>query len=115
MGPSSLIRLCDHLRLVGGDPLDELAGDLVDLAGLGRVAHLERPHRDASFDQLFLEHVDGGQAAFLGGRGDGDAFFTGPDDARLRATEIEALAQFLGGLIQRVVRLLPVDLAHDVE
>src|SRR6185503_10199982 len=29
--------------------------------------------------------------------------------------EVEALGQFLGGLVERVVGLLPVDLADDVE
>src|SRR3954454_22067410 len=107
--------LADRLGLVGLDPLDHLAVDLVRLARLPRLAGLQRLQRDVALDQLLLEDVEGGGGALLGLRGDRHALLPRLGDAGAGTPEVEPGAELLLRLVERVVDLLPVDLADDVE
>ncbi|SKW72353.1 Uncharacterised protein [Mycobacteroides abscessus subsp. abscessus] len=80
-----------------------------------RVSRVESFHADVAAHQLFLEDVDGRLQALLGGADELDGLIALPCDRGVGATEVEAGGQLLGGLVQRVVDLLAVDLAHDVE
>ena len=107
--------LGDLLGVLAADALLERAGDLVGLAGGLRLAGVEGLHRDVAADQLLLEDVDGGLDALLGGRRQLDGLVALPRDLGVGAAEVEAGGQLLGGLVERVVDLLPIDLADDVE
>ena len=97
------------------DALLEVAADLVGLAAGLRFAGVEGLHGDVAADQLLLEDVDGGLDALLGGADQLDGLLALPGDGGVGAAEVEPGAQLLGRLVQRVVDLLAVDLAHDVE
>jgi hypothetical protein len=107
--------LGDFLGVLAADALLDRAAHLVGLAGRLRLTNVERLHGDVAADELFLEDVDGGLDALLGGGGDGDGLLALPRDGRIGAAEVEAGGQLLGGLVQRVVDLLTVNLADDVE
>src|SRR5690606_25799598 len=107
--------LADRLRLVLADPLHDLAVDLVDLAGGSRLARLQRLQRDASLDQLVLEDVEGRLHPVFGFGLQGHRLLAGPLDLRAGAPEVEPGAELPGSLPQRVVDLLAIDLADDVE
>ena len=61
------------------------------------------------------EHVEDGAGAFLAVGLDLDRVLTGPGDGGADAAEVEAGPDLLGGLVQRVVDFLTIDLRHDVE
>jgi hypothetical protein len=108
--------LLDHgLCLVGGDAVDERDVEAVVAARsrLGFVV-VERLQADLALDQLGLEHVERRHDALFGVRADGDAVAR-PLHRRAGVLEVVALRDLLGGLVDRVVDLLPVDLGHDVE
>src|SRR5258705_11610635 len=108
--------LGDLLGVLAGDALLDGAVDLVGLAaGLRIAGDVERLHRDVAANELLLEHVDGRLRALLGGGGDDDGLLALPGDGRVGAAEVEAGGQLLGRLVQRVVDLLAVNLADDVE
>src|SRR5262249_27220835 len=107
--------LRDQLRLVRRDPLHDRPGHLVDLPRHRRLPHLERLQRDAPLDQLLLEHLDRRPAPLLSLRLDRDGLFPRPAHRRPRPPQVEPRGQLLPSLVQRVVHLLPVDLAHHVE
>ncbi len=107
--------LGDLLGLLGVDTLDQGAGDLVRLARPDDLAGVERLQGDVAADELFLEHLESGLCAFLGIGGDHDVLFTGPFDLGVGATEVVALRQLFGRLIEGVVDLLPIELADHVE
>jgi len=108
--------LGDLLGVLAVDALLEGAADLESLARGLRLAGVEgfiEMSRRISFSlNTSIAALD----AFLGGGGQLDAFFALPRDAGVGAAEIKACRQLLGSLVsQRVVNLLPVDLADDVE
>src|ERR1700739_584150 len=111
--------VADELRNLLGvlavDALLERAGDLVGLARRLRLPGVERLHRDVAADQLLLEYVDGRLHALLGRRRQLDGLVALPRDLGVGAAEVEAGGKLLGGLVERVVDLLVVDLADDVE
>src|SRR3954452_13061050 len=107
--------LRDLLGLVRGDALLDRCGDLVGLAGCLRLAGVEGLQREAAFDQLLLEDVEGGGDPLLRVGLQGHALLTGPRDGRVGAAEVETLRELLARLVQGVVDLLAVDLADDVE
>src|SRR3954454_23085611 len=108
-------QLGDLLRDVGLDALLDAGGDLVGLAGGLRLTRVEDLQRDVALDQLLLEDIEGGGEPLLGVGLQRDAVLAGPRDGGVRAPEVEALRQLLAGLVEGVVDLLAVDLAHDVE
>src|SRR3954462_5128088 len=108
-------QLGDLLGDVGLDALLDPGQDLVGLAGGLRLSGVEHLERDAPLDQLLLEHVEGGGHPLLGVGLQGDAVVPGPGDAGVGAAEVEALGELLARLVERVVHLLAVDLADDVE
>src|SRR6478609_470783 len=108
-------RLGDLLGFVLADALQDASRGPVDLAGDGRVVHLEGLQRDAPLDQLALDDVDGGAAALLGLRLNGDRLVTGPGRLRPGASEVEPGRQLLDRLIESVVHFLPIDLADHIE
>ena len=79
-----------------------------------RLTRLEALQRDAALDELGLEHVEHGLRAFLGARLDQDGL-AAPLDRRAGALEVVALLDLFAGLLKRIVGLLVVDLADDVE
>src|SRR4029079_5572060 len=83
-------------------------------AGVARVTGVEDLQRLLALDQLLLEHVEDGSRPVLGVGGDLDRI-AGPLDLGAGALEVVALGDLTGRLAQRVVHLLAVDLAHDVE
>src|SRR4051794_37699234 len=107
--------LADRLGLVGLDPLEDLAVDLVGLARLPRLAGVQRLQRDVPLDQLLLEHVERRGGPLLGLGGDGHPVLARFGNAGARAPEVEPGAELLLRLVERVVDLLTVDLADDVE
>ena len=107
--------LGDLLRVFAANALLEGAGDLVGLAGGLRLAGVEGLEADIAADQLLLENVDGGFDALLGGAGQLDRLLALPGDLGVGAAEVEPGGKLLGGLVEGVVDLLPVDLADDVE
>jgi len=108
-------QLGDFLGVLAADALLDGAADLVGLAAGLRIACVEGLHRDVAADQLLLEHVDGGLHPLFGGADDLDDLLALPGDGRVGAAEVESGGQLLGGLVQRVVDLLAVNLADDVE
>src|SRR5690606_18732522 len=70
---------------------------------------------DAALDQLVLEDLDGGLGALLGFRLDGHRVLARPGHGGSGSAEVEPRGQLLGRLVERVVHLLAVDLAHHVE
>src|SRR6202034_1365455 len=66
-------------------------------------------------DQLVLEDVQDRVGALLAVRLDLNGLLTGPGDGRAHSPEVEARADLLGRLVQRVVYFLAVDLGHNVE
>src|SRR5690606_30384447 len=109
-------QLGDLLGDLAAQALLDGAGELVLLAGgLGlAVAEVERLERDAAAEQLGLEDVDDRLDA-LGGVRLHDHGLARPRDRGADVAEVVALRDLLRGLVERVVDLLPVDLAHDVE
>src|SRR4051794_31484145 len=107
--------LGDLLGDVGLDALLDPRGDPVGLARGLRFAGVEDLQRDVPLDQLLLEDIEGGGDPLLGVGLQRDAVLAGPRDGGVRAPEVEALRQLLAGLVEGVVDLLAVDLAHDVE
>ena len=101
--------------MLGVDALHEIPGDLVRLARRLHLAGVERLERDVAADQLLLEHIEGRLGALLGVGGDDDRLFAGPVDAGVGAAEVVALREFLRGLVEGIVDLLAVDLAHHVK
>jgi len=63
-----------------------------------------------ALDELLFEYVKDGVGPFLAVGADLDTALAGPGDGRPDATEVEAVADLLGGLVERVVGFLPVDL-----
>src|ERR1700722_8630027 len=108
-------QLGDLLGVLAGDALFQGAGDLVGLTGGLRLAGVERLEADVAPDQLFLEHVDGSLDALLGGAAQLDGLLALPGDLGVGAAEVEPGGEFLSGLVEGVVDLLPVELAHAVE
>src|SRR6185295_18398918 len=80
-----------------------------------RVAVVERLQRHLALHQSFLEYVEYCADAVVAVGRDLDAGLAAPTDRRAGALEVEPLADLFGGLVQGVVDLLPIDLAHDVE
>src|SRR5947207_3032645 len=115
LGPLVADLLADRLRLVGLDALDDLAVDLVRLAGRPGLPRVQRLQRDAALDQLLLETLQGGAYPILGLRLHGDRALAGPLDLAPRPPEVEPRRDLLLRLVKRVVDLLTVDLADDVE
>src|SRR5918998_6719618 len=139
-GLQVVTRLAGHAHLVARDlRLDALgalvADDLGDLLGvlaaqallergaqavlLARrlglvVARVERLERDPAPDELALEDVEDREHALGRVRHHEDSV-AAPRDRRTDVLEVVALRDLLGGLVQRVVDLLAVDLADDVE
>src|ERR1700730_5257816 len=107
--------LGDLLGVLAGDALFDGAADLVGLTAGLRLVRIEGLHGDVAPDELLLEDVDGGLGAFLGGGGDVDGLLALPRDGRVGAAEVEAGGQLLAGLVQRIVDLLAVNLADDIE
>src|SRR3954447_11853377 len=108
-------QLGDLLCVLGGDALLERDRDLrllARLAGLGGVEDLQAL---LALDQLVLEHVEHGAGAVVGRGGDLDGVLALPLDGGAGALEVEARGDLASGLAERVVDLLPVDLADDVE
>src|SRR5690606_32682498 len=58
--------LADLLRVLGADALLEGHVDLALLARLARLGGLHGLEGDAAFDELVLEHIEGGLDAVLG-------------------------------------------------
>ena len=67
---------------------------------------------ERSIYALLAEH---GQGALVTVRLDHDAELSGPFDRGADPAKVVALRDFLGGLVQRVVGFLALDLADDVE
>src|SRR3984893_3673377 len=107
--------LGDLLGVLAGDALFDGAADLVGLTAGLRLVRIEGLHGDVAPDELLLEDVDGGLCSFLGGRVDLWPCHPLPRDGRVGAAEVEAGDQLLAGLVQRIVDLLAVNLADDVE
>nr|AHE14878.1 hypothetical protein asmbl_20 [uncultured bacterium] len=107
--------LRDLLGRVGLDALLDRRADLVGLARGLRLPGVEDLERDAALDQLLAEDLERGAHPLLGVGRQRHAAFAGPRDRGVRAPEVEPLGQLLARLVQRVVHLLPVDLAHHVE
>src|SRR3989442_11088189 len=103
------------LRPVLGDPhahrqrpLDLVARDLLHAAGL------EAAHVDVALRKARAQHVHHLVELELVVGVDGEQQLT-LLDARVRALEVEAIGDFLVGLLDRVPDFLPVDLGNDVE
>src|SRR5919109_3110262 len=107
--------LGERLGLVLRDALEERALDPVGAAAGGpRLGGGQRLERDRAPHQLLLEDVQGGKGPLVG-LGDDHHLVARPGDRGAGVLEVEALAQLLPGLVQRVVDLLAVDLGDDVE
>ena len=112
---ASLSSFCDRLALVlrhadlDGDRLLHLvAGDLLDRA------ELEAAHVDVALGHAAAQHV-GHLAELELVVGEHRQHQLGLLDARVRALEVEAVGDFLVGLLDRVLHFLAVDLRDDVE
>src|SRR5215831_14021231 len=114
LGPLVPDQLGDLPRVILGDALLEADGEPELLTGGLRVAGVQRLERHAPPDQLVLEHVQDGLGPVLAVGADLDGL-PGPGDRGAHPTEVEPVADLLGGLVQRVVDLLPVDPADYVE
>src|SRR5262245_10815196 len=108
-------QLADLLGLVGGDALLDAGGDLDLATGRSWVAGLQCLERDAALDQLALEHVEDGERAVFRVGAHLYAVLALPLDRGAGVLEVEPLRDLARGLVQGVVDLLTVDLAHDVE
>src|SRR5690606_8260016 len=107
--------LGDLLRVLLVDALLQADHHAVLLArqlGLPGVEDLER---EAPLDQLRLEDIEYGVYPLLAVGLDLDALLSRPADRSAGALEVEPVPDLLDRLVQRVVDLLPVDLADDVE
>ena len=102
--------LRDLLGVLLGDALLEGNRDAVLLAGHLGIGRVEVLQRHPALDELLLEHVKDGLGPLLAVGADLDSVLAGPGDGRPDATEVEAVADLLGGLVKRVVGFLPVDL-----
>src|SRR6478609_1604971 len=107
--------LGDLLGVLGGDALLERDVDLGDLAGLARLGGVEDLQALVALDQLVLEDAEHGTGAVVGRGRDLDRLLALPLDGRPGALEVEAVRDLPGRLAERVVDLLAVQLAHDVE
>src|SRR5205814_1239600 len=87
----------------------------VCLARRARLTGVQRLQRDAALDQLLLEDLQGRLGPILGLRLDRHRVLAGMRDLRPGAPEVEPRGDLLRRLIERVVELLVVDLADDVE
>src|ERR1017187_6948227 len=114
-GPLVPDDLADLLGVLLRDPLLEADGDPVLLAGELRLARVEGFQRHLAPDQLVLEYVEHRAGTFLAVRANLHGVIAGPADGRAHIAEIETGADLLGRLVERVVHLLTVDLADDVE
>ena len=84
-----------------------------DSLGSSGVQDLER---EAALDQLVLEHVEDRVGALLAVGLDLNGLLAPrPGDRRAGTLEVEPVPDLLDRLVQRVVGLLMVDLADDVE
>src|SRR5659263_125780 len=106
----------DLLRGLLVQALPERSGEPVLLAGrLGfAVTGVDGLEGDPTPDELGLEDVEDGLHS-LGRVGDHEDRVAAPGDGGAHALEVVALGDLLGGLVEGVVHLLPVDLADDVE
>src|SRR6201995_5612583 len=66
-------------------------------------------------DQLVLEHVEDGVGPLFAVGPDLHPLLPGPGDRGAHVAEVEAVADLLARLVQRVVDLLPVELGDDIE
>src|SRR5690349_11808496 len=107
--------LADRLGLVRLDALDDLDVDPVSLPGLTGLPGVQRLQRDVPLDRLLLEHVERRPGPVLGLRLHEHQVLARVADLRAGTAEVEPGAQLLAGLVERVVELLMVDLADDVE
>src|ERR1035441_7980516 len=114
-GPLVPDDLADLLGVLLRDTLLEADGDPVLLAGELRLARVEGFQRHLAPDQLVLEYVEHRAGTFLAVRANLHGVIAGPADGRAHIAEIETGADLLGRLVERVVHLLTVDLADDVE
>ena len=110
-GPSSRMILEIFLALSWVMPSLRADADPVLLAGQLRLAGVERLEGDPALDQLVLEHVEDGLGPLLAVGAGSRPLLAGPGDRRADAAEVEPGADLLGGLVQRVVDFLAVDLA----
>src|SRR6185437_1932975 len=92
--------LGDLLGVLLGDALLEGDRDAVLLAGHLGVGRVEVLQRNPALDELLLEHVKDGVGPLLAVGADLDAVLAGPGNRRPDATEIEAVADLLGGLVE---------------
>ena len=115
LGPSSRMIFEIFLASSWAMPSLIVAGEPELLARRLGLAGVERLQRDAALDQLLLEDVEHRLRALLAVRLDLDAVLTRPRDRGADVLEVVALRDLLGGLVEGVVDLLPVDLADDVE
>src|SRR5690606_30002803 len=107
--------LGDLLGVLARDALLDARLEAVLLAGRPGLAAVEGLERDAAAHELALEDVEHGLDALLGVRRHDHEVLAAPGDRGVDAPEVVALRDLLGRLVQRVVDLLPVDLADDVE
>src|SRR5918994_1606517 len=115
LGDRAPHELGDLLRLLVGDPLDDLHG-LADraLRGLLDLVRLEGLERYLPPDGLLLEDLPGGLEPILGPGAELDRLtrqlHRGP-----RALEVESLGDLASCLVNGVPHLLEIDFGHDVE
>src|SRR5205085_1837139 len=108
-------QLADLLGLLLADALLQGDVDLDLLAGGSRLADVEDLERLIALDQLLLEHLDDRLRALVGVRGDLDRVGATAGHGRAGVLEVEPLRDLAARLVDRVVDLLVVDLADDVE
>jgi hypothetical protein len=108
-------QLADLLGVLLVDALLERDGELGVLAGLAGVAGLEDLQGLVALDQLVLEHVEDGRGPVVRVRRDLHTVLAGALDGGPGVLEVEPLADLALRLVDRVVDLLLVELADDVE
>ena len=115
LGPSSRISL--EIFLASSELMPSLRAIPILLAGPDWRGSdgVEDLEADLALDQLLLEHLEDGAGAVVGGGADLDGLLALPRDGGAGALEVEPRRDLARGLAQRVVHLLAVDLAHDVE
>src|SRR5690606_5429064 len=106
--------LSDLLGVLLTNALLERGLNAVLLAGGKRFSGLEAAQRDATLDELRLEHIEHGLDALFAVRLE-QQLLAAELDARADVLEVEALRDLFLGLVDGVVELHLVDLAHDVE
>src|SRR4051812_24654197 len=108
-------QLGDLLGVLGGDPLLERDRDLRLLARRARLTGIEDLEALLTLDQLVLEHVEHRVGAVVRRGADLDGVLALPLDGGAGALEVETGGDLSSCLTERVVDLLAVDLADDVE